>query len=96
MLFEEMPHLPGADACVLRGEEALAHRLGAALAAHPTCGVADADLAAHLVVQTAEALAHRFVLHGIHGMPEERFASEVAALLAGYLEGGRAPRPARR
>jgi hypothetical protein len=91
-----MPHLPGADACVLRGEEALAHRLGAALAVHPECGVADADLAAHLVVQTAEALAHRFVLHGIHGMPEARFAGEVEGLLIAYLQAGRAPRTARR
>ena len=96
VLFEEMPHFPGADACVLRGEEALAHRLGAALAAHPDCGVADPDLAAHLVVQTAEALAHRFVLHGIHGMPDVRFAGEVEALLLGYLHGARAQRAARR
>jgi hypothetical protein len=36
-------------------------------------------------VQTAEALAHRFVLHGIHGMPEARFAEEVAGLLMRYL-----------
>jgi AcrR family transcriptional regulator len=95
VLFEEMPHLPGADACVLRGEEALAHRLGEALA-RAACSVPDADLAAHLVVQTAEALAHRFVLHGIHGMPEPRFADEVTALLLRYLGAAPAAREARR
>jgi hypothetical protein len=58
--------------------------------------VADTDLAAHLVVQTAEALAHRFVLHGIHGMAEDRFAAEVEVLLLRYLGGGRAERAVRR
>lgn len=97
VLFEEMPHPPGADACVLRGEEALAHRLRAALEADPACRASDADLAAHLVVQTAEALAHRFVLHGIHGLPEDRFAEEVTRLLLRYLAGGeRAKAAARR
>ena len=87
VLFEEMPHSPGADACVLRLEDALAHRLRAALEADPACAAPDPDLAAHLVVQTAEALAHRFVLHGIHGMAEARFAEEVAELLMRYLAG---------
>jgi AcrR family transcriptional regulator len=91
VLFEEMPHPPGADACVLRLEDALAHRLRSALEADPACRAVDPDLAAHLVVQTAEALAHRFVLHGIHGMPEARFAEEVAALLMRYLAGEGAP-----
>ena len=88
VLFEEMPHPPGADACVLKSEDALAHRLRSALEADPACRAPDADLAAHLVVQTAEALAHRFVLHGIHGMPEARFAEEVSELLLRYLAGG--------
>lgn len=88
VLFEEMPHPPGADACVLRAEDALAHRLSAALEADPACRAADKDLAAHLVVQTAEALAHRFVLHGIHGVPEARFIEEGVRLLLGYLAGG--------
>jgi AcrR family transcriptional regulator len=87
VLFEEMPHPPGADDCVLHLEDELAHRLGAALAADPACAAANPDLAAHLVVQTAEALAHRFVLHGIHGMPEARFAEEVTELLMRYLSG---------
>ena len=95
-LFEEMPHPPGADACVLRSEDAIAHRLRGVLEASPGTRAPDADLAAHRVVQTAEALAHRFVLHGIHGMPEARFAGEAEELLLAYLAGSRAARPARR
>lgn len=87
VLFEEMPHPPGSDACVLHAEDALAHRLSLALEADPACRAGDADLAAHLVVQTAEALAHRFVLHGIHGVPEARFVDEGVRLLLGYLAG---------
>jgi AcrR family transcriptional regulator len=87
VLFEEMPHPPGADACVLRSEDSIAHRLRTALDADPACRTPDADLAAHLVVQTAEALAHRFVLHGIHGLGEEPFADEVTRLLLRYLGG---------
>jgi AcrR family transcriptional regulator len=87
VLFEEMPHPAGADACVLRGEDAIAHRLRSALEAGRVRRTPDADLAAHLVVQTAEALAHRFVLHGIHGLSEQRFADELARLLLRYLGG---------
>jgi AcrR family transcriptional regulator len=97
VLSEEMPHPPGADDCVLRVEDALAHRLRAALARDPEFRAGDPDLAAHLLVQTAEALAHRFVLHGIHGMTEERFAGELVQLLTGYLTAGaRSGRGARR
>jgi AcrR family transcriptional regulator len=97
VLFEEMPHPPGADACVLRSEEAIAHALRGALQADPACRARDPDLAAHLVVQTAEALAHRFVLHGIHGLPEAVFADEVSRLLLRYLgeEGRAGARPQR-
>jgi AcrR family transcriptional regulator len=88
VLSEEMPHPPGSDDCVLRAEDALAHRLREVLARDPAFRAGDPDLAAHLLVQTAEALAHRFVLHGIHGMTEERFAGEVVRLLTGYLTSG--------
>ncbi len=47
--------------------------------------IEDADTAAHLLVQTAEALTHRFAHQGIHDLTRDRFVSEVVALLMGYL-----------
>jgi AcrR family transcriptional regulator len=84
ILFDEADHPPELHACVLRFEEAIAHALEAALRRHRP-RVADPDLAAHLVVQTAEALAHRFVVRGIHDLDRARFVDEVTRLLAGYV-----------
>jgi hypothetical protein len=47
--------------------------------------VADPDTAAHLVVQTTETLAHRFVLRGIHDLDRDAFAAELTRLLSRYL-----------
>lgn len=94
ILFDQADHPPAAHACVLRFEEALAHALAASLrSAAPA--QADPDLTAHLIVQTTESLAHRFVLRGIHDLDRAGFASELTRLLLGYvgLEGaGRARR----
>jgi AcrR family transcriptional regulator len=84
ILFEEAAHPPEAHACVLRHEEALAHALEAALR-REGLAIDDPDTAAHLVVQTAECLAHRFVLRGIHDLDRETFAAELTRLLARYL-----------
>lgn len=83
ILFEEASHPPRAHACVLRFEESLAHTLEAVLRARGAGGE-DPDTAAHLIVQTAEALAHRFVLRGIHDLDREAFVRETTRLLAGY------------
>jgi AcrR family transcriptional regulator len=83
MLFEEADHPPRAHACVLRYEEALAHALESALRARGAGGD-DPDTAAHLIVQTAESLAHRFVLRGIHDLDRVHFVEQVTRLLAGY------------
>ena len=80
---------------MLRFEESLAHALERVLRRH-RLGVADADLAAHIVVQTTERLAHRFVLRGIHGLDPNTFVEEVTRLLTRYLGTSserRAPRP---
>ena len=45
----------------------------------------DSDTAAHLVVQTTEALTHRFEQQGIHDLSREAFVEEVVTLLQGYL-----------
>lgn len=83
ILFEEADHPPRAHACVLRFEQALAHALESALRAR-RMGGDDPDAAAHLIVQTAEALAHRFVLRGIHDLDREAFLEQVTRLLVGY------------
>lgn len=84
ILFDEAEHPPETHACVLRFEESLAHALERALRERRTT-VPDPDLAAHLVVQTAESLAHRFVLRGIHELDQDAFVEEVTRLLARYL-----------
>ncbi len=85
VVFAEAPHPPELHACVLQMEETLAHRVESLLRASLEVDVADTDVAAHLVVQTVEALTHRFAHQGIHDLPRERFVDEVVALLVGYL-----------
>ena len=84
ILFDEAEHPPEAHACVLRFEKSLAHTLERVLRRR-RLGVGDADLAAHIVVQTTESLAHRFVLRGIHGLDQDTFVEEVTRLLVRYL-----------
>jgi AcrR family transcriptional regulator len=84
-VFAEAPHPPELHACVLQMEETLAHRVEALLRASDEVDLADPDTAAHLVVQTVEALTHRYAHQGIHDLPRERFLSEVVALLMGYM-----------
>ena len=90
ILFEEAQHPPETHACVLRFEETLAHALADGLR-NRRLRIDDADLAAHLIVQTTESLAHRFVLRGIHELDQAAFVDEVTRLLARYL-GARPPR----
>ena len=84
-VFSEAPHPPALHACVLQMEEALAHSLEETLRTRPEVSRVDTDTAAHLVVQTTEALTHRYVHHGIHDLRRDAFADEVVALLVGYL-----------
>lgn len=90
ILFEEAQHPPETHACVLRFEETLAHALADGLRSR-RLRIDDADLAAHLIVQTTESLAHRFVLRGIHELDQAAFVDEVTRLLSRYL-GARPPR----
>ena len=85
VLFSEAPHPPELHACVLQVEEKLAHRIETLLRESEEVQIEDIDTAAHLVVQTAEALTHRFAHQGIHDLPRDRFVAEVASLLLGYL-----------
>jgi AcrR family transcriptional regulator len=87
LLFEEASHPPELHDCVLRLEGTLAHGWEEILIAHPEAVVSDPDTAAHFLVQTAEALTHRFVQHGIHDLPGPAFEAELVALLHRYLRG---------
>lgn len=96
ILDDQAEHPPAAHACVLRFEESLAHALAESLrAVQPR--LRDADTRAHLIVQTTESLAHRYVLRGIHDLAREAFVREVTRLLVGYAAArGARPRSARR
>lgn len=85
VLFEEAPHPPELHECVLQAEEALAHTWRAILERRLGLGTAEADTAAHLIVQLTEALTHRFVLHGLHDLSTGAFVEEVVTLLTRYL-----------
>ncbi len=85
VVFAEGPQPPELRACVLRLEETLAHRVEALLRGCSEVELADPDTAAHLVVQTTEALTHRYAHQGIHDLPRDRFIAEVVALLTRYL-----------
>jgi AcrR family transcriptional regulator len=85
VVLSEAPHPPELHACVLQAEEKLAHRIETLLRESEELQIDDADTAAHLVVQTTEALTHRFAHQGIHDLPRDRFVAEVVTLLLGYL-----------
>ncbi len=85
VVFSEAPHPPELHACVLQMEEKLAHSVEVILRRSPDVSPPDVDTAAHLVVQTVEALTHRFVHHGIHDLSRKVFVDEVVRLLNGYL-----------
>jgi len=84
ILFEEAEHPPEAHSCVLRFEESIAHALERVLRTH-RLDIDDPDVAAHLIVQTTESLAHRFVLRGIHELDQSAFVAELTTLFARYL-----------
>jgi AcrR family transcriptional regulator len=88
IVFSEAAHPPELHACVLQMEESLAHSLEALLVRCDEVHVGDTDTAAHLVMQTAEALTHRFVHHGIHDLDRDAFVREVVTLLSRYVSAG--------
>ena len=85
IVFSEAPHPPELHTCVLRMEETLAHTVEELLCRSEELDLPDSDTTAHLIIQTTEALTHRFVHHGIHDLPRDDFIDEVVALLHAYL-----------
>ena len=90
LLFEEASHPPELHDCVLRLEGTLAHGWEEILSRHPEVAVEDPDTAAHFLVQTAEALTHRFVQRGLHELGPPAFEAELVTMLRRYLAGGAA------
>jgi AcrR family transcriptional regulator len=87
LLFEEASHPPELHDCVLRLEGTLARGWEEILARHPEASVDDPHTAAHFLVQTAEALTHRFVHQGLHDLEGSAFEAELVSLLNRYLRG---------
>ena len=87
VLFTDAPHPPELHACVLQMEESLTRDLQRRLERCPGVVLGEDDTVAHLVVQTAEALTHRFVETGLHELSTDDFVVEVVALLEGYVAG---------
>ena len=88
LLFEEAAHPPEAHECVLRFEERLAHGWRTLLCEHGEVDARDPDTAAHFLVQTTEALTHRFVFQGLHQLEAPAFVRELVSLLHRYLTAG--------
>lgn len=86
VVFSEAPHPAEFHACVLQMEETLAHTLRDVLRRETQDAIADPDTVAHLVVQTVEALSHRYVDHGIHDLDRTRFVDEAVSLVGSYVE----------
>jgi AcrR family transcriptional regulator len=95
VLSEEVPRLPELRERVARLEDAGVRALEALIAAHPEASVADAPVAARLVVDLVEAATHRWVLDGTGSpVPAERMAEELTRMLTLYLRGDGAARRA--
>jgi len=85
IVFSEAPHPAELHTCILQMEETLAQAVASLLRQRHELDLPDPSTTAHLIVQTVEALTHRFVQHGIHDLAREPFIEEVVALLRGYL-----------
>lgn len=95
ILAHEAPVEPGHAQARVDAVHALAERLGEALRGHAEVRARDPALAAHLVVETLLALAHRFVIEppapGEPADPEARLSAreaEIVRMFRGYLAAG--------
>lgn len=88
VLFEEAPIPARLRRALATLDAAMIAEIATLLREHPEARVADATLAATLVVHTAEALTHRLVLHLGRAADREAWIAEVTALLVRYVAGG--------
>ena len=86
MLFEQAPHPAALLDALGQIEDATVEAIEALLRAHPDVKVKHPDVAAYLLVQSIEALSHRFVLHPPRSLKTRAcFVEEVVAMLSAYL-----------
>ena len=85
VLFEEAPRPPRIRRTLDRVFDEACAALTGYLALRPEIRVADAQLAAQLVVQAIEAITHGLVIHPRRATAAERYASETVVMLERYL-----------
>lgn len=89
MLFEQAPHPAALNAALDALEDATIDAITALLQAHPDVRVKHPEVAAYVLVQSVEALCHRFVLHPPRSLKTRAcFVEEVVAMLSAYLMNG--------
>ncbi|MCW5890451.1 MAG: TetR family transcriptional regulator [bacterium] len=93
VLFEEAPIPARLRRGLVAIDAAMVDGIAALLREHPDARVADATLAATLVVHTVEALTHRLVLHLGRAADREAWITEVTALVVRYVAGDPRARP---
>lgn len=87
LLLEETPLPPRLNEAVERNEEEAARTVAGLLRTCPEAARSNLERAARLVVQSVEALTHRFAAHPEQGLSREEFSEELVAMLEGYLRG---------
>lgn len=85
VLFEEAPLPRRFHAALARREAELVRFTASVLAAERPAGVRDPALAAYLLVQTVDALAHRVVIHPPPDLARDQVVDEITRMLARYL-----------
>jgi AcrR family transcriptional regulator len=87
VLFEEAPRPAELRARLDLTFELASEAVARYLSLRPEVNVSDPQLAAQLLVQSAEAITHGLVIHPRAGIAPEAYAREAAAMLERYLLG---------
>ncbi len=85
VLFEEAPHPKAVWDELGSMERTICSALAGMLGARPGRKLDDPELTAWIVVQTVEALVHRFVIYQAAPAKREAFVREAVVLVSGYL-----------
>lgn len=85
VLFEEVPLPSSVRSELRRREHAFATEVRALLEAFPEVEVRDAAVTAHILVHTADALVHNFVIHPPDEISASQLTEELVQMLRRYL-----------